>query len=84
MEHCLHMSECMSSNGFVVHLLLTLMIFCLCLAWMHVVHIELSFVYPSFRERRVVGLMYARRRCHSCESVYVRGFRVGLGESVAN
>ena len=55
MEHGPHTSECMSSNGFVVRLVLTLMMFCLCLAWMHAVHIESSFVYPSIRDRRVVG-----------------------------
>jgi hypothetical protein len=52
-----HTSECTSSNGFVVHLVLTLMIFCLCLAWMHAVNSELYFVYPSIRDRRAVGLM---------------------------
>jgi hypothetical protein len=75
-------SECTSSNGFVVHLFLTLMIFCLCLAWMHAVHIELSFVYPSIRDRMAVGLMWARGRCHSRDSEIMRGFRVGFGNSV--
>jgi len=50
-----HTSECMSSTGFVVRVVLTLMIFCLNLAWMHAVHIESSLVYPSIRDRRVVG-----------------------------
>jgi len=71
-----HTSECTSSNGFVVRLVLTLMIFCLCLAWMHAVHIESSFVYPSITDCRAVGLMWARRRCHSHDSRIVRGFRV--------
>jgi len=71
-----HTSECTSSNGFVVLLVLTLMIFCLCLAWMHAVHIESSFVYPSIRDCRAVGLMWARQRCHNCDSEIVRGFRV--------
>jgi len=69
-----HTSECMSSNGFVVHLVLTLMIFCLCLAWMHAVQIESSFVYPSIRDRSVVGAMWARWQCHSRDSEIVRGF----------
>jgi len=56
-----HMSECISLNGFVVRLVFTLMIFCLCLAWIHVVHIESSFVYPSIRDCRVVGLVWARQ-----------------------
>jgi len=76
MENGQHTSECMSSNGFVVRLVLTLMIFCLCLAWMHAVHIEWSFVYPSIRDRRAVELMRARRRCHSRDSEMVRGFQV--------
>jgi len=37
-----HTSECTSLNGIVVRLVLTLMIFCLCLVWMHAVHIESS------------------------------------------
>jgi len=79
-----HTFECTSSNGFVVRLVLTLMIFCLCLARMHAVHIESSFVYPSIRDRRVVGLMWARRRCHSLDSEIMRGFRVGFGNSVVD
>ena len=71
-----HKSESTSSNGFVVRLVLTLMIFCFCWAWKQAVHIESSFVYPSIRDCRVVGLMRARRRCHSCDSEIVRGFRV--------
>jgi hypothetical protein len=71
-----HTSECRSSNGFVVCLVLTLMIFCVCLAWMHAVHIESSFVYPSIRDHRAVGLMWARRQCHSRDTEIVRGFRV--------
>jgi len=51
---------------------------------MHAVHIESSFVYPSIRDRRVAGLMWARRRCHSRDSEIVRGFRVGIGDSVAD
>ena len=47
-------------------------------------HFESSFVYPSSRDRRVVGLMWARRRCHSRDSEIVRGFRVGFGDSVAD
>jgi hypothetical protein len=78
-----HKSECTSSNGFVVHLVLTLIIFCLCLAWMHAVHIESSFVYPSMRDRRAVGWMWAGQRCHSRDSEIVRDFRVGFGISVA-
>jgi len=74
----------MSSNGFVVCLVLTVMIFCLCLAWMHAVHIESSFVYLSIRDRRVVGLMWPRGRCQSRDSEIVRGFRVCFGNSVAD
>jgi len=48
----------------------------LVLGLMHAVHIESSFVYPSIRDRRAVGLMWARRRCHSRDSEIVRGFRV--------
>jgi hypothetical protein len=77
-----HRSECMSSHGFVVNLVLTSMIFCLCLAWMYEVHIESSFVYPSMRNRRAVGWMWARRRCHRRDSEIVRGIRVGFGNSV--
>jgi len=55
MENSPHISECKSSNGFVVRLVLTLMIICLCLAWMHALHIESSFEYPSMRDRRAVG-----------------------------
>ena len=84
MDNGPHTSECMSSNGFVVRLVLTLMIFRLCLAWMHAVHIEPSFVYPSIRDHRVVGLMWARWRCHSRDSGIVRGFRVGFGNSGAD
>ena len=84
MENGPHTSECTSSNGFVVRLVLTLINFCSCLAWMHAVHIESSFVYPSITEYRVIGLMLARRRCHSCDSEIVRGFRVGFGDSVAD
>jgi len=79
-----HISGCTSSNGFVVRLVLTSIIFCLCLAWMHSVHNEWSFVYPSIRDRGVVGLMWARRRCHSRDFEIVRGFRVGFGNSVAD
>jgi len=75
-ENGAHTFECTSSNGFVVRLVLTLMICCLCLAWMHAVHIESSFEYPSIRDRRVVGLLWARRQCHSCDSEIVRDFRV--------
>jgi hypothetical protein len=71
-----HTSECTSSNGFVVRLVLTLMIFCLCLAWMHAVHIESSLVYLSITDRGAVGSMWARRRCHSHDSGIVGGFRV--------
>jgi hypothetical protein len=67
-------SECPSSNGYEVRLVLTLMIFCLCLAWMHAVQIEPSFVYPSIRNRRAVGLMWAGQRCQSRDSAIVRGF----------
>ena len=76
MENGPHTSECTSSNGFVVQLVLTLMIFCLCLAWMHAVHIESSFVYPSIRDRRAVELIWARWQCHSRDSEIVRDFRV--------
>jgi len=79
-----HTSECPCSNSLVVRLVLTLMIFCLCLAWMHAVHIESSFVYPPSRDRRVVGSMWASRQCHSRDSEIVRGFRVGFGDSVAD
>jgi len=72
-----HTSECMSSNGIVVRFVLALMIFCLCLAWMHAVHIESSFVYPSIRDRRAVESMWARPRCHSRDSEIVRGTVVG-------
>jgi len=75
-EHGPHTSECTSSNGFVVRLVSTLMIVCFSLAWMHAVHIELSFVYPSIRDLRAVRLMWARWRCHSRDSEIVRGFRV--------
>ena len=74
MENGPHTSKCTSSNGFVVRLVLTLMIFCLCLAWMHAVHIESSVVYPSIGDIRAVGLMWATQRCHSCDSEIVRGF----------
>ena len=63
-----HTSECMSSNGFVVRWVLTLMIFCLCLAWMHAVHIQSSVVYPSIRDHRAVGSMWARQQCHGRNS----------------
>ena len=43
---------------------------------MHAVHIESSFGYPSIRDHRAVGLVWARRRCHSHEPKIVRGFRV--------
>ena len=55
MENGPHISEYTSSNGFVVRLVLSSMIFCLCLAWMPVVPIELSFECPSRRDRRAVG-----------------------------
>jgi len=48
---------------------------------MHAVHIESAFEYPSIRDRRVVGLMWARRQCHRRDSEIVR---VGLGDSVAD
>jgi hypothetical protein len=57
MENGPHISECTSSNSFVVRLVLTLIICCLCLAWMHAVHIEPSFEYPSMRDHRAVGRM---------------------------
>ena len=82
MENGPYTSECTSSNGIVVRLVLTLMIFCLCLAWMHAVHIESSFVHPSIRDRRAVGLMWARERCYSRDSEIVRGFRVVLVSTV--
>jgi len=69
-------SECTSSNGFVVRLVLTFMIFCLCLAWMYAVYIEYSFVYPTIRDRRAVRLLWARWRCHNRDSETVRGLRV--------
>jgi len=84
MENGPHISECTSSHGFVVRLVLTSMIFCLCLALMHAVHIESSFVYPSIRDRRVLGLLWGRWRCHSHDSQIVRGFRVGFGNSVVH
>jgi hypothetical protein len=51
---------------------------------MHEVHIELSFVYPSIRDRRAVGLIWATWRWHSHDAEYVRGFRVGLRNLVAD
>jgi hypothetical protein len=54
-ENGAHTSECMS-NGFVVRLVLTLMIFRLCSAWIHAVHIESSFIYPSMRDHIVTAL----------------------------
>jgi hypothetical protein len=69
MENDPHIFECKSSNGFVARVILTLMIFCL--AWMHAVHIELSFEYPPVRDGRAVGCMWARRRCHSRDSEIV-------------
>ena len=74
METGPHTTECMSSNGFVVRLVLTLIIFCWCLAWTHAVHIVLSFVYPSITDCTAVGLMWARRQYHSRDSQIVRGF----------
>jgi len=70
--------ECMSSNGFVVRLVLTLIIFYLYLAWTQVVHIESSFVYPSIRDRRAVGLMWARRSVSNGSNPLER-FRVRVG-----
>jgi len=49
-----------------------------------VVHIEWSFVYPSIRDRRALGLMWARRPCPSRDSEIVRGFQVGFENSVAD
>ena len=72
-------SECTSSNGCVLSLVLTLMIFHLCLAWIHSVHIESSFEYPSKRDHRAVGPMWAWWWCHSRDSGIVGGFRVGFG-----
>jgi len=51
---------------------------------MHAVHIELSFVYASIRDRRVERLMWDRPGCHSCDSEIVRCFRVRFGDSVAD
>jgi len=48
-------SECTSSNGFVMRLTLTQMNFCLCLAWLHMVHIESSFVNLGMRDRTEAG-----------------------------
>jgi hypothetical protein len=84
MENGPHISECTSSNCFVVCLVLTLMIFCLCLAWIHVVHIGSSFVYPSIRDGGIVGIMWARQRCTGRDSEIVRGFQVGFGDSLAD
>ena len=74
MEKDTHTPECRGSNGCVAHLVLTLIIVCLCLAWMHAVDIVSSFVYPSIRDRRAVGILWARRQCHSGDSEIVRGF----------
>jgi hypothetical protein len=48
------------------------------------VYIESSVVYLSITDCRVVGLMWARRQCHSRDSKIVRGFPVGFGDSVAD
>jgi hypothetical protein len=54
------------------------------LAWIHVVHIGSSFVYPSIRDGGIVGIMWARQRCTGRDSEIVRGFQVGFGDSVAD
>jgi len=53
-EHGPHISECTGSNGFVVRLVLTLMMFNLGLARMHAVHVELSVVSPSMSDCKAV------------------------------
>jgi hypothetical protein len=54
MEHRPHPAECISWNGSVVSMVLTLIMFSLCLATVHMVNIELSFVYSSIGEHREV------------------------------
>jgi hypothetical protein len=82
MENVPHTSECTSSNDFIVGLVLTSMSFSECLAWMHAVLIESSFVYPSITDRKAVALMWAGRCCHSRDSGIVRGFQVVFGSTV--
>jgi hypothetical protein len=49
-----HTAQCMSSNGIVVRLVSTVMIFCLCLVSMHEVQIELSVEYMTMGDGRAV------------------------------
>ena len=41
-------------------------------------HIESSCVYPSIRDCRVVGFIWASRRCHSLDSEIIRDFRADV------
>ena len=61
-----------------MHLTGTLMNLSLCLAWMQMVHIDSSCVYPSIRDSKVVGFIWDSRRCHIVDSQIVRDFRVDL------
>jgi len=83
MENSPPTSECIDPNGFVVPLVMTLMIFCLCLAWMLTMHIEASFVYSWMRDGWAVGWMLAAWQCDSGDSEIVSGFQVAFGNSEA-
>jgi len=84
MENGPDTSKCMISNGFEECKVITLMIICLFWAWMHMVNIASSFVYPSISDHRAAQCLWARREWHSRDSEIVRGFQVGFGNGVAD
>jgi hypothetical protein len=52
-----HTSQCTCSKDFVVRVTLTGLTFCVCLAWMHKVHNELSFLYLEKSDHSEAGFM---------------------------